>query len=260
MTIPLPDTYDPKLHYNCYLEAAVQPEFRQRTYQELKRRGKIHASHILPDGRLQLIISDLHEAITSFNSVLVAEIGRIEKNESLLAQLKHDQDELARMSWEGVLLLVYMEPEPTKVLNLNTIITTINKLVNSRLPKEDQQIVFRTSIDRLQENIQDIPPETIIIYQSKLADYWHYIFIHAVDQLYVYGQNDRKVLLPYCSDGSGSVLLQSTVGIHDAFFPGARALTDQERKNINVVYTYRPYQDTAEDIYRSARLKKRELF
>jgi hypothetical protein len=255
MTIPLPDTYDPKLHYNCFLAAAVQPKFRQRTYQELKRRGKIHTSHILPDGRLQLIVSDLYEGISTYNSVIDAEARRIEKSDSLLAQLRHDQQELVRRSWEGVLLLVYMEPEPTKVLNLNTIISTINELVNSRLPKEDLQVVFRTRIDRLQENIQDIPPETIIIYPSRLADYWHYIFLHAVDRLYVYGQNDRKVLLPYCADESGSIMIQSTVGIRQVLFPATQELTEQERKNINVVYTYRPYQDTAEDLYQSSRLK-----
>lgn len=52
----LPESYDPKRHYNCFIET-VPVEKRQEVYRHLLKKGEISVSHVLPDGRLQLVIS-----------------------------------------------------------------------------------------------------------------------------------------------------------------------------------------------------------
>lgn len=125
----LPTTYDPRLHYNCFIEAAVRTELRQECFCELRRRGKIWASHYLPDGRLQLIVSDLNAGIDAYNAVIDSSIRRAEKSADFLATLKHDRVGLSTMSREGITLLVYAEPEPLETVNLDACIRIMNETI-----------------------------------------------------------------------------------------------------------------------------------
>lgn len=52
----VPTTYDPKLHYNCFVES-VPDKIRQAVYQELCKRRLIRVSRRLSDGRLQLSVT-----------------------------------------------------------------------------------------------------------------------------------------------------------------------------------------------------------
>jgi hypothetical protein len=52
----VPAVYDPKMHYNCMVEALPR-EIRQPFYHQMLNMGYIRESHRLPDGRLQLVIS-----------------------------------------------------------------------------------------------------------------------------------------------------------------------------------------------------------
>jgi hypothetical protein len=45
----VPSTYDPKLHYNCFVES-VPSQIRLALYKELLHKGQIRISHRLPDG------------------------------------------------------------------------------------------------------------------------------------------------------------------------------------------------------------------
>ncbi len=64
----VPATYDPSLHYNCFVET-VPAQDRQAVYQELRRIGSIQYSHVLPDGRLQLSVRNLSAALKAYNAV-----------------------------------------------------------------------------------------------------------------------------------------------------------------------------------------------
>jgi hypothetical protein len=64
----LPTAYDPKLHYNCFIEAAPS-ELRKDLYNELLKRGHISASDYLSDGRIQLIVSNLYDGIEALNTI-----------------------------------------------------------------------------------------------------------------------------------------------------------------------------------------------
>jgi tetratricopeptide (TPR) repeat protein len=64
----VPIKYDPKLHYNCFVET-VPARDRQAVYQELRRRGFISFSYILNDGRLQLSVLNLRAGIEAYNAV-----------------------------------------------------------------------------------------------------------------------------------------------------------------------------------------------
>lgn len=63
-----PTTYDPALHYNCFVETVREAD-RQAVYHELCRRGLISATHFLPDGRLQLSVRNFSKAIEAYNAV-----------------------------------------------------------------------------------------------------------------------------------------------------------------------------------------------
>ena len=104
MGLPLPTTYDPRLHYNCFIEAAVRTELRQECYRELCSRGKIWASHYLPDGRLQLIVSDLKAGIDAYNAAIDSSIRKAEKSADFLAIVKQDRVKLSSMSRDGITL------------------------------------------------------------------------------------------------------------------------------------------------------------
>ena len=64
----VPKTYNPSLHYNCYVET-VPSQDRQAVYQELRRRSLLQFSHVLPDGRLQLSVQPLSAAVAAYNAV-----------------------------------------------------------------------------------------------------------------------------------------------------------------------------------------------
>lgn len=64
----VPSIYDPKLHYNCFIES-VPSQIRPALYKELLNKGQIRVSHRLPDGRLQLSLSDLNSGLEALNSV-----------------------------------------------------------------------------------------------------------------------------------------------------------------------------------------------
>ncbi len=64
----VPAAYNPKYHYNCFIETVREAD-RQAVYQELRRRGCVVASHILPDGRLQLAVRHIADAIQGYNAV-----------------------------------------------------------------------------------------------------------------------------------------------------------------------------------------------
>lgn len=66
--LDVPATYDPKLHYNCFVETVREAD-RQAVYQELRRKGHIRAKHFLPDGRLQLSIQDFSKAIEAYKAI-----------------------------------------------------------------------------------------------------------------------------------------------------------------------------------------------
>jgi len=67
-SMPVPDSYDPSLHYNCFIES-VTAEDRQAVYKELCRMGKMEASHYLPNGRLQLSLTRFSAGIDAINAV-----------------------------------------------------------------------------------------------------------------------------------------------------------------------------------------------
>jgi tetratricopeptide (TPR) repeat protein len=66
--LSVPATYDPKLHYNCFVEA-VPSQIRQALYKKLRKGGQIRVSHRLPDGRLQLSVSNLRAGLEALNAV-----------------------------------------------------------------------------------------------------------------------------------------------------------------------------------------------
>lgn len=64
----VPATYDPKLHYNCFVES-LPGEIRQAVYRELRSRDHLRVSYRLPDGRLQLSVLDLNVALEALSAV-----------------------------------------------------------------------------------------------------------------------------------------------------------------------------------------------
>lgn len=66
--LDVPATYDPKLHFNCFVETVREAD-RQAVYRELCLRDQIRASHFLPDGRLQLSVRNFSKAIEAYNAV-----------------------------------------------------------------------------------------------------------------------------------------------------------------------------------------------
>lgn len=247
--ISLPTAYDSKLHYNCFIEATVPPERRQACFQELRRRGQIWASHYLPDGRLQLLVSDLHACLDAHRTVIDSLIREANKEAGeTLATLKRESGELATMSREGITTFVYIEPEPIETVRLDVCIRTANETIRSMKTEQETLTVFRTQYERLLDNKTNIPPETTIMYKSRLADYWHFLFIHGLDEVYIYGQNDRRVIVPYCVDESGSVLLTATCSIRRELFPQSQELDESDLRQISMVYTYRPYAETIDEL------------
>ena len=244
--LPLPTTYDPDLHYNCFIEAAVPPELQQECYCELRRRGKIWASHYLPDGRLQLMVSDLGAGLDACRAVIDTAIQNELKSAELVRRLKQDWVELSSASRDGITLLVYLEPEPLQIINLDRVIRTINETIKDMKAKDEPHTVFRTTVSRLQENKAHLPLEASLLYRSRVGNYWHYVFVDDVDELYVYGQNDRKVLLPYCVDESGHITLAGACSIRSKWFRSEHELTERERSDITMVYRYKPYTETVE--------------
>ena len=64
----VPATYDPSLHYNCFIETVPAPD-RQLVYQELRRIGSIRFAYVLPDGRLQLAVRNIAASLEAYNKV-----------------------------------------------------------------------------------------------------------------------------------------------------------------------------------------------
>jgi tetratricopeptide (TPR) repeat protein len=69
----VPATYNPSLHYNCFVET-VPSRDRQTVYQELRRMGLLEFSHVLPDGRLQLSVRNVSAALGAYNAVATDKI------------------------------------------------------------------------------------------------------------------------------------------------------------------------------------------
>ena len=252
----LPAVYDPKLHYNCFIESAVRAELRQECFAELCRRGKISASHYLPDGRLQLIVSDLNVGIDAYNAVIDLSIRTAEKPADFLMTLKRDRAELSSASRKGFTLLAYHEPEALETVTLEAFIRIVNEAAKSMKSDENPLTAFKTTVKRLQQNKAKLPPETVLLYKSRtIGDFWHFLFVHRVDEIYVHGQNDRTVALPYCIDESGQITLISTCNIRKKYFTDERELDERERRNMRVAYTYKPYVETAEELYERFRTR-----
>ena len=80
----VPVTYNPSLHYNCFLEmvenlyrtttvsssSSIPHDIRDTVYQRLRKKGEIWTEGCLPDGRLQLIVSDLDAGYEAVSAVL----------------------------------------------------------------------------------------------------------------------------------------------------------------------------------------------
>jgi len=97
----LPDSYDPTRHYNCFIET-VPEEQRQAVYQDLRRRRAISASHILPDGRLQMSLT-LNEGIKSVNEATGKDVAafRITKARFFELMLKDPNMEIVVLQNPG---------------------------------------------------------------------------------------------------------------------------------------------------------------
>jgi tetratricopeptide (TPR) repeat protein len=64
----VPATYNPALHYNCFIET-VPARDRQAVYQALRQAGCIRFAYVLPDGRLQLAVMKIAESLQIYNTV-----------------------------------------------------------------------------------------------------------------------------------------------------------------------------------------------
>jgi tetratricopeptide (TPR) repeat protein len=82
----LPSAYDPESHYNCFIESAL-PEDRQGVYAELRRTGAICTSGFLPDGRQQLVVENLYEAITAYNRVAKEHVAAVKLSKIRMIEL-----------------------------------------------------------------------------------------------------------------------------------------------------------------------------
>jgi len=251
-SLDVPTTYDPALHYNCFLQNAVSAERRQAVYQELRRMGKIRASHYLPSGQLQLIVSDLKAGIDAACAVIDSLIRDVVRPSAvLLATLKHDRDNLSALSREGVTVFVYHEPEPLETVTAARFVRIANKTISDLKSDESSITIFRTTASQFQKNATVLPPETTLLYRSQVYEFWHYIFVHRVDEGFIYGQNNRKVLLSYCVDESGQVLLCTAGDIRKKLFPSEHELSEHELEDILVAYTYKSYSETAEALFKT---------
>jgi hypothetical protein len=248
----LPTTYDPTLHYNCFIEAAVRTELRQECYCELRRRGKIWASHYLPDGRLQLIVSDLKAGIDACNAAIDSSIRDSDHQADFVARLKRDRDNLSGASREGVTVFVYHEPEPLETIRADRFVRVVNETITDLKSDQSPMTIFRTDASQFQRRATGLSPETMLLYRSRVHDFWHFIFVHKVDEGFIYGgQENRKVLLSYCVDEFGQVLLVATVDIRKILFPSEHELSEHELGDILVAYRYKPYSETAEALYKT---------
>ncbi len=99
--LEIPDFYNPKLHYNCLIEAAPS-QVRSAMYLKLRIAHKIHASHYLPDGRLQLIVTDAGAGLDALNAV---------------SQEKHAAFSLTK---KDMILLMMREPDREGIFLLQT--------------------------------------------------------------------------------------------------------------------------------------------
>ena len=82
----VPAKYNPKLHYNCFIET-VPAKDRQAVYQELYRRGLMAYSHVLQDGRLQLSMLNLGSGLDAYNDVAREKVLAAELTKARLIQL-----------------------------------------------------------------------------------------------------------------------------------------------------------------------------
>ena len=255
----LPEQYE--FGMNCFLDSVTRMqglEIAQKTYELIKQNPHSYTICVAcppatPETGIPILftVANLHVCLMAQRRAMDVLIGATEKSTDIVALLKHERGELITMSREGITSFVYSEPEPTKVIGLDLVIRTFNETVRSMKTEQEPLSVFRTQYELLHDNKTKITPEIQIIYKSKLAKYWHFIFIHGLDEIYIYGQNDRKVIFPYCVDESGSVTLIATCSFRRKLFPQAQELNESDLKQIDVVYTYRPYADTIEDLLSS---------
>lgn len=109
--LDVPATYDPKLHYNCFVETVRQAD-RQAVYRELRRRGLIRASHLLPDGRLQLAVRKLSKAIAAYNAVANEKVFAAGLTKARIAELQDTNPDME---------VTVLEKMETGVLHANKI-------------------------------------------------------------------------------------------------------------------------------------------
>ena len=145
-----------------------------------------------------------------------------------------------------VALFAYCEPEPTETLGLDMFIGTVNEALHGmNMPALDElsMIAFTTGVDRMKD-CPDLSSGVTILYKSKAGEFWHFLAIHDCDDVFVYGPQDRKVILPYCVDEAGKVLLVAPRSTKQKWFRSDGELDKQEIKNIVIAYRYKAYDET----------------
>lgn len=231
----LPEKYE--FGMNCLLDCFTQMaglESAQKTYEVIKQ-----------DSQSYTICKDCPPATPETGVPILFTIANLD----VVHKTSH---RAARL--QEVTLFAYCEPEPEETLGLDVYINTVNKALHGmNLPALDElhMIAFRTEKDRIKD-CSDLLSSGISIlyksqlYKSKAAELWHFLTLHNCDDIYFYGPQGRKVVMPYCVDEAGKILLVAPRSTKQKWFGRDQELDKSELKNIIIVYLYKPYDETIE--------------
>jgi tetratricopeptide (TPR) repeat protein len=159
--LEVPSTYDPSLHYNCFVEAAPA-QIRQALYGRLHKEGQIRASHHLPDGRLQLSVLNLHAGMKALDAVSGSEHAayKLQKADLIELMMRRPDLELTFVSKKG-------EVHHVETLHLSQLVLGSEEALR-RGVSSHQKRVYRRAIECYDEAIA-IEPLDLRAWNNKIV-------------------------------------------------------------------------------------------
>ncbi|MCK4307732.1 hypothetical protein KAW50_05855 [candidate division WOR-3 bacterium] len=216
--------------------------------------GYVIAEHLdeiseisLGKARIQDLISKNEEII-----VVMDEGPSRELTEGELSDLSIPLHEASLLMPE----LLELEPEYESTVRLDLFIGTVNEEIEKRKKElleegkweeldklEDTKTIFKVKLEKFKNfYFSEVMYYTMILYKSRLGEYYNFLFFLGLDDEYAYGPKNRKVPLSYCIDESEEFFLVTPRRIKEKYFKEEKELSEEYMRTMDMVYKYKPYK------------------